>query len=440
MLLLPIVGAVALASSASGQTLEECEELALRNAPALQASDAETSRAEEAIREARAALAPTLKLGASYVQNSEGPKAVFRIPGSPTTQAIPLGSANVLDVRTDLALTLYSGGRDRALVHAAEAAHAGQIQTRRQAEADLRLRVAQAFHRAIAAQRMELAASDEAASAASHLHISSARVRAGVAQRVDSLRAVADLSQRSAALLRAHEAVRLARVELEAAIGAKLDSTRALVAPGPPGPDVPDVETTVGSAIQARPEMAIFDEAIHEADFRLAAAQAAHRPQVSLSGTAEYNGPNLDKDYIDFTDAGLKTYKLYAALAASIPLLDGGLKNARVGELKAQRAAIEARRSDEILEVRREVEHVVSDLRVTLAIWPSDSSRVGALREALRLAEAGYKGGTSTATDVLDAESALADARGEEAQTLMDYWIARATLDHATGAAPMKER
>ena len=78
-------------------------------------------------------------------------------------------------------------------------------------------------------------------------------------------------------------------------------------------------------------------------------------------------------------------------------------------------------------------------LRVALAVWQSDSGRVATSRVALQVAEAGYKGGTSTATDVRDAESALADARAEEAQSLMDYWIARASLDHAMGVAAKKE-
>jgi len=67
------------------------------------------------------------------------------------------------------------------------------------------------------------------------------------------------------------------------------------------------------------------------------------------------------------------------------------------------------------------------------------SSLYALAQEALRLAEAGYRGGTSTASDVRDAEAALADARAEEAGSLMAYWIAQAALDHATGAFARRE-
>jgi outer membrane protein TolC len=64
---------------------------------------------------------------------------------------------------------------------------------------------------------------------------------------------------------------------------------------------------------------------------------------------------------------------------------------------------------------------------------------VATAREALHVAEAGYRGGTANGTDVRDAETALADARADEAQSAMDYWTARASLDHAMGATAPKE-
>jgi hypothetical protein len=39
---------------------------------------------------------------------------------------------------------------------------------------------------------------------------------------------------------------------------------------------------------------------------------------------------------------------------------------------------------------------------------------------------------------VSDMRVALADSRADEAQSLMDYWTARASLDHAVGATPGK--
>ncbi|HEY6196139.1 MAG TPA: TolC family protein, partial [Candidatus Eisenbacteria bacterium] len=215
---------------------------------------------------------------------------------------------------------------------------------------------------------------------------------------------------------------------------------RTPVEPGPPPGELGAETVAMERALHARPELASLDEALRENGWRLAAARAALRPQVSLTATAQYSAPNRNESYWNFADPGLKTYRLFGGVGLSMPLFDGGLARARMGELGADRSGIEARREDARLAIHREVEQALADARVALTLWQSDSGRVGAAREALRLSEAGYKGGTVTATEVRDAEAALADARAEEAQSLMDYWSARAALDHAVGATIRKER
>lgn len=430
----PLVAACLLAApAASGQTLAECLALARAHAPKIRVADASMARAEEAVREARAALSPTLRLGANFVQNSEAQRTVFSLPGAPGPQAIKIGSATVLDVRTDAQVPLYTGGRNRALVRAAESARTGQAHGRDQAEADLTLRVSRAFYRALAARRLESAAAEALQSARVHQTTSAARVRAGVVPRLDSLQAMVDLALRSSTMVRTQEAVRMSRIDLESEIGAPLDTSRALVEPGAPTA-LPEAASATQQAMRSRPELATAEEALRENAWRLEAARDARKPQVNLSGTAQYLGPNRDEEYWNTSEPGLKTYRLFAGVGLTMPLYDGGLVRARVGEVAADRSALTARRDDVALGVRREVEQALSDARVAFTVWQSDSSRVSAAREALRTAAAGYKGGTSTGTDVRDAEAALADARAEEAQSLMDYWIARASLDRAIGA------
>jgi outer membrane protein TolC len=414
-------------------TLEECIALARKNAPALRISEAGVSRADQAIREARAALSPTLRLAGSAMQRSEAPKVILPVPGSPSPAVVKTGSATTVDVRAEARLPIDASGQRRALVRAAEAARRGQERNAEEADADLVLRVSQAYYRAIAAGRLETAAGEAVEAAGARRKLAASQVRAGVAQRLDSLQARVDLFQRESALIRASEAVRTSRVELETAIGATIDSTETLEPPGSPDPTLPDAAASEAAALRSRPELAAFDEQLRENEQRVRAARSGRGPDLGLSGTAQYLGPNRQEDLFNTQDPGLKTYNLWAGVDVSFSLFDGGLASARAGELAADGAAIEARHREKELEVRRDVERALSDLRVSLAIWQSDSSRVTAAREALRLAEAGYRGGTSTASQVRDAESALADARAQEAQSLLDTWSAHAALERAIG-------
>ncbi|MGE5177997.1 MAG: TolC family protein [Bacteroidota bacterium] len=434
--LLALTAAVAVASAtARALTLEECLAIARKNAPSIRISEAGVSRAEQAIREARAALAPTFRLDGSAIQRSESQKFIIPIPGAPGPAVVKTGSATNIDMRAQARLPIDASGRDRALVRAAEAARRAQQESRAEADADLALRVSQAFYRAIAARRLEDAAGEAVQAAGARRRLAAAQVRAGVAQRLDSLQARVDLFQRESALIRAHEAVRTARVELETVIGATIDSTEALAPPGPPDSAIPDPAAAEAAALRNRPELRSYDEQLRENEQRTRAALAQRGPALGVSGTAQYLGPNRQEEYFNFQDPGLKTYNLWAGVDVSWPIFDGGLASARAGELRADHEAIAARRREAELDVRRNVDSSLSDLRVSLAIWQTDSSRVTAAREALHLAEAGYRGGTTTASQVRDAESALADARAQEAQSLLDTWSARAALERAIGPA-----
>ena len=190
--------ALFLAPGVSGAlSLDECLARARQNAPALQAAAADVARAEASVRAAQGALRPTLQLGASYVQSNEAPKTVFDIPGAPPAlshQVITLGSSNIVNVKTEARYSLYSGGRDAALVRAAQVGVQAESSARDQAEADLAERVSRAYYRELSAGRLQAAADDALASARSHLAVAEARGRAGVVPKLDVLRARVDVS------------------------------------------------------------------------------------------------------------------------------------------------------------------------------------------------------------------------------------------------------
>jgi outer membrane protein TolC len=424
---------VALAPHAAGAvTLARCLELARSHAPALAQADADVARAHGAIHEAGAARKPTMRFDASYVQNTQPVEQQFSLPGLPP-QTIKIGAANILDLKTEARYTLYSSGLNPARVRAAEAGERARQSARDQADADLTLRVSQAFYRELGALRLIQAANEALTAARSHRRVASARVQAGVSPKLDALRADVDASEREVQLARAQEARAVARTDLETAIGATLDPADTLKAPPLPESTFPDSAAALQQALAARPEIAALDHEIAQAREQAQAAHAEHLPQVSLSGTAEYRAPNKNEAWANFNDPGLKTYNLFAGVELTMPIFDGGVSGARVEQYQAQRGALEARRRAAALDVQLDVAQALSDLRVATVQWQTIESRLASAIEAMRLSEETYKGGTGTATDVLDAVTDLADARVAEAQALLGYWSARAELDHAMG-------
>jgi outer membrane protein TolC len=75
-----------------------------------------------------------------------------------------------------------------------------------------------------------------------------------------------------------------------------------------------------------------------------------------------------------------------------------------------------------------------SDLRTAQSVQTAQAKNIKKAVRALELAKSRYGAGTGTQIDVLNAQTALTEARGSYVDALRDYSVARATLIRATGA------
>ncbi len=431
LLLLPL--AALAPEPAQAISLKDCLEIARSHAPALQAAAAQAVRSAHQVEETRATQRPSLRASAGFQQAGETPRAVFDLPGG-VVQKVELGSAHTVTARAEGQLTLYSSGRDGALERAVQAAHDFDERSRDQSESDLVLRVSRAYYREVSAVRVLGAAGEALTTAREHLRLATVRVDAGSSPRLDQMQARVDVAQKEITLVQGSEGLRMGRVELESALGATLPALDTLEAPPAPT-DTPDSAAALRRALDSRPELAAYRLAVLEASQRAAAARMSARPQFLLGGSAEYRAPNVRGSYLQFHDSGLNTYNLQASLSVSMPLLDGGAHEARAQGFEAARAIAEARLREASLGIRAELERAFSELRVASAVWGRNQLRLDAAREALRLADTSYREGVGLASEVRDAERSLLDARVAEANSLVDYWSARALLEHAMGAA-----
>ena len=200
----------------------------------------------------------------------------------------------------------------------------------------------------------------------------------------------------------------------------KVTLTRYVAAPTP----LWDLERYRQEAAMQRPELRIAERQSAAGAAQEEIARGDRRPAVSLvSGYRERSGS--DQQYYDDWNVGLQL---------SIPLLDGGVRRARVDEAalaqQQARQAIEQTR----LEVAKQVqdawdtqEEAASRLQVT-------ASSVEEADEALAIETLKYEQGVGVTTDLLNAESALLTAQADRLQAQFDLIITRFNLLRASGA------
>jgi outer membrane protein TolC len=173
-----------------------------------------------------------------------------------------------------------------------------------------------------------------------------------------------------------------------------------------------------------RPEIKIAEQQSAAGAAQEEMARAERRPAVSLvSGYRERSGS--DWQFYDDWNVGVQL---------SVPLLDGGVRRARVDQAALARQQAHQAMQQTRLEVAKQVQDVwdaqaeaVSRLQVT-------ATSVAEANEALSIEKLKYEQGVGVTTDLLNAESALLTAEADRLQAQFDLIITRFNILRASGA------
>jgi outer membrane protein TolC len=450
-------------------TLEECRATALEHNLTLNVELRNPAIAETAIAEAEAAFEPSLFGNASYSHVEQPTATALNAAKSKTLIGdlgvhFPLrtGGSITFDVAanrfetTDVFATLnpaYGSGlsvsvsqpllRDagvRTNTHTIRIArYEGQrVEARTKLEV---IRVIAAVDRVywrLYASRRELQVrKNEHDLAVAQLERARRRVAAGAIAEVEILRAEAGVAERLEAIIIADNRVRDRERDLKRILnapGLDIESPTVVVPATEPNPmhfDL-DLRRLIGAALANRMEMLEIELQVAQDESTIAFQRNQALPLLALDYTYGLSGlGDTPGDAFDLMLEGdFDTHR--AGLQLSVPL---GNKAARSRVRRAiltrlQRLATKERRSALI---RQEVANAVDQLEATWQrILASRQSTVLAARTA-QAEERQFEIGLRTSTDVLEAQTRLADAQSAEIRALVEYQIALVDLAFATG-------
>jgi TolC family type I secretion outer membrane protein len=259
------------------------------------------------------------------------------------------------------------------------------------------------------------------------------RFDAGTVPRFNVLRAEVELANSRPRLIRAKNAYRIAKNNLVNLMGLDLPRTvwddipLTLSGKLEAAPAEIDLPAALTQALERRPELAALRRAEGLRAEALTQARAGARPRVSAFGG--YGGRNSQFH----ADLGREVHGWEAGAQVSWDLFDGRLTEGRVREATALRE--KARR--EIEETSRRIE---LEVRTRYSQWVEAREVLESQRkvqeqadEALRLAISRAEAGTGTQLDVLNAQTALTEARSTQIQAVHDYTVALVRFERAVG-------
>jgi outer membrane protein TolC len=406
-------------------TLAQALELARRNNHDLQVSILQLERSRAAVREAQAALLPTLGISSDITRSQS---ASGQLTDELSTQQGQISNtgvpSTVFNGQAQLTYNLYtSGNRQATIRQAEEQERSDELAVETQYET-IRLNVATDYYNLQQADEQVRISQSAVQNSAASLRDAEALERAGVGTRFDVLRSQVTLANSQQNLTNAISQQQIARRQLATRIS--LPQSVNISAADPvqlAGLWNQTLEQTIVLAFQNRSELQqqLAQRNISEQQRRQ--ALSALGPQVSL--VASYSLLDQFNDNVSVTDG----YSL--GVRATLNLYDGGAARARASQARANIAIAETQFAEQRNQIRFQVEQAYSNQQSSLENVQTANTALEQAREALRLARLRFQAGVGTQTDVINSENDLTQAEGNRVTAILGYNRALAQLQRS---------
>lgn len=411
-------------------TLSQALITALQNNLALRVALFEVQVTQAQLAQALAAKNGTLTGTLGYTRTSERatsfviPANAFGpgLPPAETTITFPV-SPDVYVATLGYQYPIHSGGRLEAQIALARAGVKGAEAALERVKQEVALQTKLAYFQVLVAQAGLQVAQQNVAQSEETLRIAQARVRAGTSPRFDEIQAEVNLANARQGLVRARNGVAVATQGLAAVLALPLDApllpqeTMGVVPVTAPLADL------VARGLRERPELAEHQARVEAAEAALALARAGGRPVVGLSGGLSVEG----------IGSGASALGWSIGLAATFPLLDGGVTAAKIREAELRLEQLKVVQAQLRQSIELQVRQGVLNLGAAAEEVATARAAIEQAREALRIAQVRFREGVGTNLEVIAAQAALAQAEGARVQALFSYNTARAQLERAVG-------
>jgi len=325
-----------------------------------------------------------------------------------------------------LTIPLPFGRRPRLAVAQADALVAAAQAQVEASRLSLAGQVATAYYDVLRKQALLVVAQENQANAARQAGDAQKRFRAGDVPELDVLRTQTPVAAAEAAFYQADTALAAARQTLNGLLGRPLDDAFSVTEAESP-PAAMTLAEARERAVKNSPDVRAAEASVRAQEIAQQAVGLWREPIYSLQGSDTRSNDQTGFARLDTIEATI-----------TIPLSDGGLARAQVREA---RSALEQARAQ--AESARRTTLVTVSTAYLLA--QGSLRQVAAARVAREIAQTtyektvrGYQAGLFPLTDVLSAQSALAQARVADAQARYDAAAAAATLNNALGNLPQQ--
>jgi len=435
-------------------TLEECIQLALKNRPELEMATLDILNAEYQIKEATSYYYPRLNLNAGYTRFNRPEKFSFdmdidvskiteptnvvlsqiglTLPSSiQQSFEVEIGKKNWFPVSLDLNQPLYTFGRIKEGVNQVRIGHSIAVNQKQKKREEIIFEVKKGYYRFILAKEIQQLMKEAEARASVVAKMVKIAYETSIPEkedkgttRIDYLKAENFYSEMKARLSEASKNVKLAELALKMTMGIITEQPLSLSEVSiqsipmtlvPPG-------TVKGKIREGNIDLKNLNLGVQLFDSKRRAAKIEYLPKIGLQG--QYLGPE---------DRYGTPNVWYLGIGITMPLFDGFLTKAKVGQAEAQFRKANSQKVLLELALSVQVDHLhstLTELRERVNILQ------GAIKDALertQLAADGYAAGITEYDELLLAQKTELEMRSAYLQSLYLYQTTESEMEFISG-------
>ncbi len=416
--------AIALAAPAHADTLREALVSTYNTNPTLQGARADQRATDEEVPIQRAPGLPSVNATATHIEFVQKSANQFTAPD------------RNLGVNTQLQVPVYSGGRVKNGIRAAEQRIEAGRASLRGTESAIFSQTVAAYMDVLRTEALAGLAANQVDVLTVNLEATSDRFEIGDLTRTD-------VAQSQSRLALAEGDLRTAMANLIAARETYIQlvgrAPGQLEAP-PPLPNLPEtVGLAVVTALESNPDLIAAKERAQAAGYDTKVAGSGRLPTLGAFANGDYSNFFGTLGGSIANDLRQAETTANVGLQLSIPIFQGGLTAAR----QRQAGARETSALEQVVETERSV---IQQTRAAYTNWQASLAVIDSSRVAVESAEVSLEGvraensiGNRTILDVLNAEQELLQSRAQLVTARRNAYVAGFTLLAAMGRAEARD-
>ena len=401
-------------------------ELVYANNPVIkQAADSVTA-SKARLGGKRSGYYPTINVDGTYAHLDPDPYVPF--PGFGTIQFFP---ENNYDAHASLRQILWDSGKTWSAAGAAKYSYAAAQKNFELVRTNLGYQTIQVFYSVLLLKESVLVQQQQIDSLKEALDLTMKKVESGSATGFDGLTTKVKLAEAESQKIDIDNMLRKQTISLARLMGISPVDSFEINGDFSDETDGVDENALIAAAQQGRLELKIALDGEMAAKEQLSSARADNYPTAVAELSYGFkNGylPDLN-EVIENRVVGARF---------DLPIFNGLKTLNLVKESKANYEAARAHSKEIADMVDAEVRQAASDVRASIDKIHASDLHVQLAEEALKQAKVRYEAGVITNLDLLNAETALAQADLARLQALYNYTLSRVALNRAIGAELLK--